>query len=174
MTFHILLMRTPDSAWTLLPNQASNNSGSQNLVITAFVQTPIRLVFPSFFKSPNSGSKCANVVRLRPSECGGITCIRWTFFFQSVCSDHWSMLELWSIWARLSKVRSGPQMSRSRSRYGWTWTRLIGPVQLVSGPDPDRTLLWIFLKNPFKTSQRTYFLDNYLQIYCQNDKNFRK
>ena len=47
-------------------------------------------------------------------------------------------------------------------------------VQLVSGPDPDQTLSWIVLKNPFKTSQRTYFLDNYLQRYGQNDKKFWK
>ena len=28
---------------------------------------------------------------------------------------------------RLSKVWTGPQMSGSRSRYGWTWTLIIGP-----------------------------------------------
>ena len=37
-----------------------------------------------------------------------------------------------------------PQMSRSRSRYGWTWTRIIGPGPAGEwtrpGLDPDRTL----------------------------------
>ena len=66
----------------------------------------------------------------------------------------------WSA-TRLSEVRS------------WTWRtpNVQVQVQLVSGPDLDRTLLWIVLKNPFKTSQRTYFLENYSQRYGQNNKN---
>ena len=71
----------------------------------------------------------------------------------------------------LDCLKSGPGPGRPRSRYGWTWIQIIspGPAGEWTGPGPN-----LVLKNPFKTSQRTYFLDNYLQRYGQNNKNFQK
>ena len=133
----------------------------------------ISQLFPPFDHSkkhlniPISAMPIGVVIIPRSSEALPIFWTHWTIglqIFSSAVSCRLS--EVWS-WTR-------PQMSRSRSRYGWTWTWIIDPGQLVNGPVPDQTSSWVILKIPFKTSQRTYYLDNYLQRYGQNNKNYQK
>ena len=101
--------------------------------------------------------------------------LRWCITLQ-LCLPPPNNNEGWPPCGVHNRAACHPFSTRLSEVWSWTWwtPNVQVQVQLVSGPDLDRTLLWIVLKNPFKTSQRTYFLENYSQRYGQNNKNYWK